>query len=112
MQKILTLALVLLIALAFSGCIQQSLGMQDENRLSGLEAKVKALESANKKLSAENERLDTLIGVYKSIDECRVNALVGFVDKNTVYQQTTLRDAFDRCDSVFSALQALAEQPA
>lgn len=100
------------LALLFSGCAQQSLSAQDSNRLSGLEAKVRSLENSNKRLAAENEKISTLVGVYKSIEECRNNALVGFVDGNTAYQKTTLQDAFDRCDAVFSALQALAEQPA
>jgi ABC-type oligopeptide transport system substrate-binding subunit len=108
--KLFAIALLLFLLLAVFGCVLTNPTSNSGTPSPDLN-KIKALESNNKKLQAGIEQLQLQAGVYKSLNDCKEKALVIFIDGNTIVQKTTLKDAFDRCDVIFSAMKALAEKP-
>ena len=109
-KKILIVAFLAFLIFGTSGCIQAGSAVSLESaKISQLENKIKALESKNSKLAKQAEKLEMQVGVYKSLSDCKEKALVAFIDKSSGVMQTTLQDAFDRCNAIFSAMKALAE---
>ncbi|MDO8647312.1 MAG: hypothetical protein Q7R70_02760 [Candidatus Diapherotrites archaeon] len=99
----------ILAILLLAGCAQQEQVKQGVLGNS-LDANFKALAGNNKKLQAQVEGLELKVGVYQGIDGCKEKALVNFVEGNSIVQKTTLKDAFDRCNALFSTMKALAER--
>ena len=108
MREILAI-LGILALLLLMGCAQQEQVKQGVLGNS-LDANFKALAGSSKKLQAQVESLELRVGVYQGIDSCKEKALVNFVEGNSIVQKTTLKDAFDRCDALFSAMKALSER--
>jgi len=108
-QALAIIALVVAVLLAGYILYSQSLA---ESKAASFESKLKALEDKNKQANAQIEQLQLQVGAYKSISDCKEKALVDFIDETSGVVKTTLKDEFDRCDSVFSTLKAFAEKPA
>ena len=103
-MKEIAALLAVFAVLLLAGCAQQT------QPSPSLDKNFKALESQNKKLQAQIDGLNLKVGIYNSLNECKEKALVDFIDKNSGVQQTTLKDSLERCNSVFSAMKALAEK--
>jgi len=106
MKKVFLVLMLIFCAIILAGCTSIN---SDSAKTKTLEDSVKKLQTANSKLSKSIEQLELKVGVYKSLNDCKEKALIDFIDKNSGVVQTTLFDAFDRCDAIFSMMKALAE---